>query len=399
MRTALILPPSAASFTQVAGLSVLHRTVLATLRGGFDRIVVVGGERFDEVRRVLRSDDRTRAVEISPEFPALYGEQVTLIPSDRVVSPALLRRVQEPVLDGRPLVFHVAGGDGAARCRVDQFSSLAPTSFDRSEPDGLWQALGPCGAERLSVDGEVVVPIRDAASVDAAERALCEKMRLDSAESDGPLAHYIDRRVSLRISRWLVNHTGLRPNHLTIIGTSIGLLASALLGAGSYWTGVAGTLLFLCTTIIDGCDGEVARLTYRDSPFGQVFDVTTDNLVHVTIFVGLALGMYRANPNGPYPLLLAILLGGFACTGVATYFFLVHRPGFASSGGPPQTWKGRLRQRILGGLEALMNRDFAYLLVVLALIDRLHWFVWGAAFGTYGFAIGLVLVYRWREAA
>jgi phosphatidylglycerophosphate synthase len=152
-------------------------------------------------------------------------------------------------------------------------------------------------------------------------------------------------------------------------------------------------------TIIDGCDGEVARLTFRESAFGQIFDVTTDNLVHLTLFAGLAIGMYRSDPHGPYLTLMAILLGGFACTCVASYFFLVHRPGFARSGGPPHTWKGRLRQRILAGLESLMNRDFAYLLVLLAIAGRLHWFVWGAAFGTYGFAIALVLVYRWREAA
>jgi hypothetical protein len=53
---------------------------------------------------------------------------------------------------------------------------------------------------------------------------------------------------------------------------------------------------------------------------------------------------------------------------------------------------------LLRGFEALMNRDFAYMLVALALIGRLDWFLWGAAFGTYVYAAALVVVYRWRDA-
>jgi hypothetical protein len=57
-----------------------------------------------------------------------------------------------------------------------------------------------------------------------------------------------------------------------------------------------------------------------------------------------------------------------------------------------------LRQRLLRGFEALMNRDFAYGLVLLAVIGHLDWFLWGAAFGTYVYAAALVVVYRWRDA-
>jgi len=195
-----------------------------------------------------------------------------------------------------------------------------------------------------------------------------------------------------------VRHTQLRPNHITTIGTAVGLLAAAALSHGSYWSGVAGTLLFLCTTIIDGCDGEVARLTFQETRFGQRFDVITDNVVHVAIFIGLAVGLYHQNPDGHYLLLMGILLGGFACTSVVTYFFLVRRPGFATSGGTPVSWRGKVRRRLLQGFEGLMNRDFAYLLLVLALVDRLYWFMWSTAFGTYAFAILLVWIYRWRDA-
>ena len=93
MKTALILPPTAPSFQRVAGLPLIQRTVLAVLRCDFDRVVVIGGEYTEQLRAVLRADERTRAVEISPEMPTITGAHVTVIPSDCVLTPATLARL------------------------------------------------------------------------------------------------------------------------------------------------------------------------------------------------------------------------------------------------------------------------------------------------------------------
>ncbi|OFV88525.1 MAG: hypothetical protein A3J75_04250 [Acidobacteria bacterium RBG_16_68_9] len=118
--------------------------------------------------------------------------------------------------------------------------------------------------------------------------------------------------------------------------------------------------------------------------------------MHVAIFVGLGIGQYRAHPDANYLLLLSLLVSGFLCATVATYFCLLRHPPVKYL--QPRSTTGKIRQWLLRGFEALMNRDFAYLLVVLALIGRLDWFLWGAAFGTYAFTLGLVAAYRWREA-
>jgi hypothetical protein len=44
--------------------------------------------------------------------------------------------------------------------------------------------------------------------------------------------------------------------------------------------------------------------------------------------------------------------------------------------------------------DAFGSREFAYLLVVLAAVDRLEWFLWMSAVGTYVFVAGLLLLGR-----
>lgn len=235
--------------------------------------------------------------------------------------------------------------------------------------------LDECGRVRFRVTED---------TIGQAEEQLLADVRAATAATDGPLAR-IDRALSIRLSRRLAR-TRIRPSHLTLGGTVVGLLGAWSFAHGSYAAGVLGAALFWIAIIIDGCDGEVARLTFRESAFGAKLDVVTDNVVHAAVFLGIGLGQHRADP-GRHPLLLVgILLAGFSAALVTTWFCLVRdaaaRTRASSSDSPA-------RARLLRGFETVMNRDFAYLLIILALIDRLSWFLWGAAFGTWAYAVGL----------
>ena len=50
---------------------------------------------------------------------------------------------------------------------------------------------------------------------------------------------------------------------------------------------------------------------------------------------------------------------------------------------------GEATNRWISRVERATGRDFAYIVVILALVDRLVWFAWAAAIGTYGFALAL----------
>lgn len=374
MPTLLVLPPTAPSFLRVAGLPLLVRTVLAGQRAGFTRIVVADGPLSPQTRALLTSDPRTGAVAVGIEWSAIDGDSVIVVPADCVVTPATFERLRAVHVDGTPLVFEGTGGS-IRLCRADEIE--AP------------------GARRTQLCDGLCFRVADQSCVRAAEAALSEQLRRERAATDGPLARLIDRRISTPISRWLVRHTELTPNQVTVLATIVGVFGAVLLGVGTYGSGVAGTLLFLFSTMVDGCDGEVARMRFQDSDAGRRFDIINDNIVHAAVFLGLGLGVYRRDPGASYGTLLALLLGGFVLNGLVAYLCLPRIEALTGDTHVLAATEQRWRRRLLRLIEAVMGRDFAYLLVAFAMADRISWFVWGAAFGSYAFAALVLVAYWW----
>lgn len=396
MKTAIVVCSTEMSLRPVAGLAALQRAVLVAQRAGYEKTIVWAPRHAEEARQILAHDPRTRDVRVTDSPPAPMEGECLVIPGDRVFSPSSLTRLGADPLNGTVQEFRVGSLPLAWRGEGPPIRGVLlqgrPGTEARSE-GGAHQVIERSDETAVLLDGPE--------AVERAERALCEQIRRDTAGSDGVLARWFDRRLSLWLSRRIVRHTRLHPNHITVLGTCTGLLGAWFLARGSYEAALFGAVLFWLATVLDGCDGEVARLTLRESRFGQVFDVATDNLVHAAVFLGLGIGYGRAQPEAPYGWLTVLLLGGFACAGAASYWVLAKSPeAFAPIlAAKPLSYVARLRRRFLGALRALMNRDFAYLLVVLAVVNRLHWFLWGAAFGSYLVCLAVWALYRWRQSA
>jgi phosphatidylglycerophosphate synthase len=209
-----------------------------------------------------------------------------------------------------------------------------------------------------------------------AERQLARSLKEETVDKDAFLARHLDRNLSWRISLRLARIPAVTANRVTVANTAVGLACGWMFASPSYWVRLASSLLFLVSITVDGVDGELARLTMTESNFGRLLDTITDNIVHIAIFAGIFVGCYRASGSVAYLYLFAVLMFGFSLCAVATY------RAFSVHGADVEKW--------ISMVDRVSGRDFAYLLVLLAAVNRLNYFAWSVAFGTYVFAFGLM---------
>lgn len=206
---------------------------------------------------------------------------------------------------------------------------------------------------------------------------------------DGFMARHFDRHLSLAASRALLD-SAVTPNQMTIFSTFIGLVGACFFLSDSRLPYVTGALLIWLHSVLDGCDGELARVRFQESTFGSDLDFWGDNLVHLALFTSLGVGFWLTG-NGVHTLALAGIadLGVLASAWTAWQHRRAHR---GDSRVVDQAAGDGLNSKLSRLENALAQRDFIYLLVLLAFIDRVYEFLWAAAIGgTLYFAIMLYL--------
>lgn len=155
------------------------------------------------------------------------------------------------------------------------------------------------------------------------QKSEATKFLTDKIRRDTPtwIARNINKRISLPISVFLAR-LRVSPNTITMFNMVIGMAASIGAAGRTYVGLLIGAIFFQLASIIDGCDGEVAKLTHRCSKFGQYIDSISDNLALAGFFTGLMIHVYRVNNHTPYAFVLggAILLGFFTILGFMINF-------------------------------------------------------------------------------
>ena len=203
-----------------------------------------------------------------------------------------------------------------------------------------------------------------------AERKLLDGLRKDS---DGPISRYINRPISMALSRLVVN-TPVTPNQISISTLVISLIAAGFAAWGGYLAFLISGLLFQAASIVDGTDGEVAKLKFQASRYGEWVDTVCDNISYLAFLMGLIVGAYRSPLPDLYYMagVVGFLAGAASILNLTLSVrrekrsgsFLSVRYGYEDGTG--------LGSRVMRVVHFMGKRDFfAFLALVLAIVGQL----------------------------
>ena len=108
----------------------------------------------------------------------------------------------------------------------------------------------------------------------------------------GIVAKYLNRPLSIPLSYLLMN-TPVTPNMTTFFAFIVGAAGIVALFLGGYWNVVIAGVLLQANSIIDGIDGELARIRLKTSEFGAYFDSVCDEILNALLFIGIGYDLTR----------------------------------------------------------------------------------------------------------
>jgi phosphatidylglycerophosphate synthase len=127
---------------------------------------------------------------------------------------------------------------------------------------------------------------------------------------------WIKQHLSARISPRLVGIAWLRPWMITVWSTILGVAGGVAFAVG--W-GFLGGLLGAASQVLDGVDGQLARLTHRQSPQGAFLDSVLDRYADGALVIGLSLYSIRTCEKVSVEALCVLAAAALVGSGLISY--------------------------------------------------------------------------------
>jgi len=317
------------------------------------------------VKQLLASDlgegEITLAVDENITNPIIDFEDVTRVRFDD-------SKIQNI---GKELSPYNAFDTGIFYCTPAIFDALEKSSeIGDTSLSGAVRILAKNGkANVLGINGNFWIDIDDEKSLKKAEDALISQLR--NKPNDGPVSRYLNRPLSIRISKLLVRFP-ITPNVISILSFLLSLIAAGLFAFGkNYISLLIGGLITHIASVIDGCDGEIARLKFMKSKYGGWLDAMLDRYADAFLLFGLTWHEYMIN-NGNLILIIGFMaiIGSFMLSYTADKYDNLMNERIAS-GGNWQIRIGRDVRLFIISLGAVFNQIFI-LLVIIAIVMNLE---------------------------
>ena len=349
---------------RILGLSLGERTLLACMDAGIQRFLIVLGHEADRVRVHFERIAEARGCEVSfveaPDWrlgngaSALAAASVSESPFlltmvDHLVDPQIIRVVSSATLQSGEIGLGV-DRDGARLAPVgrifdlddatklvldgDRIEKIGKTLEDWDAADtgvfictrSLFEALeeAAAGGRHGLSDGVAIIAKRGALraidvtgldwiDVDTPEawREARKRMisKISGKSSDGYISRHLNRRVSKWISVWL-SSTPVTPNQITVVSFSMAL--------GGVVLTIAGGFLLQVSSIVDGCDGEIARLKHWASKRGAWLDTVLDRYADAAVTIAITFAYARDHIGALVWIGGMIALSGFVLVSYTT---------------------------------------------------------------------------------
>jgi CDP-L-myo-inositol myo-inositolphosphotransferase len=325
------------------GLTLIERIILTAKKAGIGNFLIVLGYNGDKIRNHL-ADGRKFGVEIdyivndewkrgngisvlkAREF---FQESFILLMADHIFDYEILTKLRMATLqqdecilcvdgkkhkyldledatkvivtDGRiteigKQLIHYNGIDtGIFLCTPAIFDALDESIANGNEglSGGIDILANKEKMKALDVSDKYWIDVDHGKALKNAKSLLIEQL---AKLTDGPIARLFNRPVSLRISALLLK-TSITPNQITLLSFIMGLFASLCFYFGDYLYLIAGGILVQVSSIVDGCDGEIARLKLRQTNYGGWFDAVLDRYADAFIIFGMIYGHWTLHSN------------------------------------------------------------------------------------------------------
>lgn len=362
------IPPSAI----VLGLPFLRRVVLTAQRAGFSTILVP----TSDPSGIMPILEGTLALAVTPFDMSAHipqGKLVLLMSHVLPTQRSLRWLLDKPIQLDRAYLF----GQVAALIEPSEAPASRSILQDVFQGHGSFLELVracPTSVEEGNIEG--LYPITSVENLREAERHLLRGLIKDT---EGFMSRQVERRISLAITRRLVS-TRVTPNGMTLFSVGIGLLGAPFFFSSEWVFQLIGALLFLTHSILDGCDGELARLRFQESRWGGTLDFWGDNVVHVAAFACMGIG-WSLSLHETWPLWLSVL----PVVGTIGSAWFVYRHTMQGTNGTGPLFTSVVRSpnsRVSHLMDSLARRDFIYLVVVLSAFGKASWFLVLSAIGT-----------------